>query len=298
MQINFAQNRIIAVWRGGNDMVTHRMNITTGIGVHHGHTIGFNVHELLKLLALPRQLRKSNPYAARLIKIVPASRITTQNIQNVTTYKHAYDVEWLTIANANFGLDLQWKPAQRSSWLNDFFRDVLTNLISMIPVAGPFLAILFPVAWTLIVDPDSAWDMLHDLVPGINLTDQMVRALLTSLEETKEYLPDGWEALAIPHQPKSVAMIRSKASPNPGPMKEEEPITEDTAKETVAGLAFCIAEDILANSGKERALVHHVEDAPPDEGGNPEGEIEKQIPPSEYPDQKEGDEGRWDGWGS
>ncbi|APA13765.1 hypothetical protein sscle_11g085350 [Sclerotinia sclerotiorum 1980 UF-70] len=296
VQINFAQNRTVAVWRGGNSMVTHAMNITTGLGVHHGHTIGLNVHELLKLLALPRQLRKQNPYAARLIKIVPNNSVATQNIRNVTTYRHEYDVEWLTVAKANFGLDLQWKPAQRSSWLNDFFRDVLTNLISMIPVAGPFLAILFPVAWTLVVDPDSAWDMLRDLVPGINLTDQMVRALLLSLDETKEYLPDGWELIAMPQQPKSVAMIKPKAT-NPGPTKEEA-LTEDGANETIVGLAFCIAEDILAKSGKERAFEHHVEDAPPDEGGHPEGDIEKVNPPSEFPDQKEGDEGRWEGWGN
>lgn len=295
VQINFAQNRVVAIWRGGNSMVTHPMKLTTGLGVHHGHTIGFNVHELLKLLALPRQLRKENPYSARLIKIVHNSAITTQNISNVTTYSHDYDVEWLTVARANFGLDLQWKPAQRSSWLNDFFRDVLTNLISMIPVAGPFLAILFPVAWTLIVDPDSAWDMLLDLVPGINLTDQMVRALLTSLEETKEYLPVGWEGVALPQQPKSAAMIKSQIDPNPGP-KQEMLITEETAGETIVGLAFCIAEDILANSGKERILQHHIEDAPPDEGGDPEGKVDKVNPPSEYPDQKEGDEGRWDGW--
>ncbi|QSZ32784.1 hypothetical protein DSL72_002363 [Monilinia vaccinii-corymbosi] len=296
VQLNFAQNRVVAVWRGGNSMVTHPMNITTGLGIWQGHTIGINVYELLKLLALPRQLRKENPYSARLIKIVPNGNIRTQNITNVTTYRHQYDVEWLTVARANFGLDLQWKPAQRSTWLNDFFRDVLTNLVSMIPVAGPFLAILFPVAWTLIVDPDSAWDVLRDLVPAVNLTDQMVRALLNSLEETKEYLPAGWDHIALPQQPKSVAVIRSKASNNPGPVEKQEPFTEEVVKETISGLAFCIAEDILANSGKERAFKHRIEDAPLEEGGDPEGRIEKVIPPSEFPDQKEGDEGRWDGW--
>lgn len=276
-------------------MVTHPMNITTGIGIWQGHTLGLNVHELLKLLSLPRQLRKETPYSARLIKIVPNGAVRTVNTV-VTTYRKEYDVEWLTVAKANFGLDLQWKPAERSSWLNDFFRDVLTNLISMIPVAGPFLAILFPVAWTLVVDPDSAWDVLRDLVPAVNLTDQMVRALLTSLEETKEYLPEGWDHITLPQQPKSVAMIRNKANNVPGPTEKQEAFTEKVAGETIAGLAFCIAEDILANSGKERIIKHRIEDAPPDEGGNPEGEVELVTPPTDLPDQKEGDEGRWEGW--
>ena len=50
--------------------------------------------------------------------------------------------------------------------------NVLTIGLGMIPVAGPILAILFPIAWTLIVDPDSAYDLLKDLVPGIDLTDR------------------------------------------------------------------------------------------------------------------------------
>ncbi|KAA8564348.1 hypothetical protein EYC84_011292 [Monilinia fructicola] len=277
VQINFAQNRVVAIWRGGNSMVTHPMNITTGIGIWQGHTLGLNVHELLKLLSLPRQLRKETPYSARLIKIVPNGAVRTVNTV-VTTYRKEYDVEWLTVAKANFGLDLQWKPAERSSWLNDFFRDVLTNLISMIPVAGPFLAILFPVAWTLVVDPDSAWDVLRDLVPAVNLTDQMDGIILLSLNNQK-----------------SVAMIRNKANNVPGPTEKQEAFTEKVAGETIAGLAFCIAEDILANSGKERIIKHRIEDAPPDEGGNPEGEVELVTPPTDLPDQKEGDEGRMGG---
>ena len=46
--------------------------------------------------------------------------------------------------------------------------NVITHGLGMIPVAGLFLAILFPVAWTLIVDPDSAYDLLKELAPGVD----------------------------------------------------------------------------------------------------------------------------------
>ena len=38
--------------------------------------------------------------------------------------------------------------------MNDF-----TIVTVMIPFAGPFFAVMFPVVWTLVVDPDSAFDL-------------------------------------------------------------------------------------------------------------------------------------------
>ena len=40
--------------------------------------------------------------------------------------------------------------------------NVITIGLGMILVAGPLLAVMFRVAWTLLVDPDPAYDLLED----------------------------------------------------------------------------------------------------------------------------------------
>ena len=277
VQVNFAQTRSVRIWRGGTTFTSHPFHSTYGLGVWQGFTIGFDVHGLIQLLSLPRQLRKDNPYASRLIKIVPRGNITTR--APTTRYRAAYDLDWTRVANANFGLDLQWRPAQGGSWLGNFMMNVITFGLGMIPVAGPFLAILFPVAWTLIVDPDSAYDLLRDLAPGVDLTDRIIRNILDSINETKEYLPTGWEALALPAQPSSGAQ---NAGLNETDVLESVPKLEEIGK----SLAFIIAEETLAKSGKAP-----VEDEP-DDGDGP-GEIELVNPPTEFPDE-EGEPATWD----
>ena len=143
--------------------------------------------------------------------------------------------------------------------------NVITHGLGMIPVAGPFLAILFPVAWTLLVDPDSAYDLLRDLAPGVDLTDRIIRTILDSINESEEYLPDGWERLALPAQPSSGADYTD--------FNEKDVRLEDLGK----SLAFIIAEETLANSG--RALI---EDEPADEHEG--SEVEVVNPPTEFPD--------------
>lgn len=150
--------------------------------------------------------------------------------------------------------------------------NVLTIGIGMIPVAGPFLAILFPIAWTLVVDPDSAYDLLKDLVPGIDLTDRMVRDILDSINETKDYLPDGWETLALPAQ-------LSSGAQNAGLEGTEgrEPISK--LEDIGTSLAFLMAGETLAKSGRAP-----IEAEPAD--GDESSVIELVNPPTTFPDEK------------
>ncbi|KAL8729856.1 MAG: hypothetical protein Q9181_004861 [Wetmoreana brouardii] len=183
-------------------------------------------------------------------------------------YRAAYDINWLTVANANFGLDVQWKPAQRTSWLGDFIKRVLTDALSLIPVAGPTLAVLFPLAWTLIVDPDSALDELRDLVPGFNLTDKVINTILASMKETEQYLPPNWEQLALPQQK------AQKLNPNV-PAPQAEPTPEE---ELETSPAFVIAGDVLARSGREPISEEKLTDK--------SSTVEVENPPTEFPNEK------------
>ena len=271
VQVSFAHDRLVSVWRGGSTFLDHRCHITYGIGTSRGHTIGFDVHGLIQLLSLPRQLRKNNPYASRLIKITGRTTIRTQ-VLNSHFLKEG-DLNWITVAGANFGLDLQWKPAQRGTWLGNFMMNVITIDLGMIPVAGPFLAVLFPVAWTLIVDPDSAYDLLKDLMPGIDLTDRIVREILDSLNETKQYLPNGWETLALPSQQPT------RGAQNTSIEKPDVPESVLKLEEIGQSLAFIIAGETLARSGKASS-----DDKPDDEDGP--SEVESVNPPTEFPNEK------------
>ena len=145
--------------------------------------------------------------------------------------------------------------------------NVITFGLGMIPVAGPFLAIFFPVVWTLVVDPDSVYDLLRDLVPGVDLTDRIIRFILDSINEPKEYLRDGWERLTLPAQP-SIGADSTDSDEQVVPL-------EDIRK----SLTFIIAEATLANNRRDAA-----EDEPGD--GPEDGEVEVVNPPTEFPDEK------------
>ena len=267
VQVNFAQSRIVEIHWGGIRWWSHPFDSTNGLGVWRDRTIGFDVHGLIQLLSLPRQLRKNNPYAARLIRIVRPESLSWTSLLNL--YSAANNLDWTHVANANFGLDLQWRPAERGTWLGNFMMNVITFGLGMIPVAGPFLAILFPVGWTLVVDPDSAYDLLRDLAPGVDLSDRIIRTILDSINESKEHLPDGWERLALPGQPWSGA---------PSSELNEQVVPLEELGRT---LAFIIAETTLANSGRAP-----VEDEPAD-GGTEDSVVEVVNPPSEVSDQKD-----------
>ncbi|KAG8526385.1 uncharacterized protein KY384_000379 [Bacidia gigantensis] len=246
---------------------------TYGLATHRGFTIGFDVQGLIQLLPLPRQLRKDNVYASRLIKIVNRSNIVINSSSfrpdNPRTYLRAWDISWLTVANANFGLDLQWKPAQGGGWLENFFKNVLTMALGAIPIFGPILAVVFPVAWTLIVDPDSAFEELRNLMPGIDFADRLIRQrILDSVDESKQYLPDGWEQLALPAQKPSTAPVVDAAPPQP----------VQTLEEIGTSLSFVMAGEVLAQTNKV---------PPNDELVDEEGDsiVELVNPPTDFPDE-------------
>lgn len=193
----------------------------------------------------------------------------------MTTRFARYNISWLTVANANFGLDLQWVPTQRSDWFENFMKNVLTIAVGMIPVVGPMLAIAFPVAWTLIRDPESAFDELKDLIPTIDLADRIIREhILKSVNETRQYLPSGWEQLALPAQP-SAGQVGNADTENVVGV----PKPAASLEEIGMSFGFAMAGEILA----KRDLVARPEDEPTDESTEEDGpgEVLVTIPPTD-----------------
>ena len=234
VQINFALNRTVNIWNGRlvNNTQHFRLSSTYGLPVTSNRTLGIDVHRLMHLLYLPRQLRRNNAYGLRFLKVVDRTMVTT--VQLSTNYSSDYDISWPTVARANFGLDLQWKPVpKQSNWFWERFGRIATHLVGLTPVIGPFLAIGFPIAWAFIADPDNAYNIFKKTFLLIDLTDRMVRELWHSAVETRKYLPDEWKELTFPRVSQSHRLIESKPK---------------SLEEIGRNAAFIIAEETLAKS--------------------------------------------------
>lgn len=235
VQINFALNRTVNIWNGRtlvNNTQQFRLSSTYGLPVTGNRTLGIDVHGLMNLLCIPRQLRRDNAYGLRLLKVVDRTTVTTVPLSK--TYSSDWDISWLTVSRANFGLDLQWRPApKQSNWFWQWFGRLATHLLGLIPVIGPFLAIGFPIAWALITDPDNVYQIFRETFPLVDLTDHMVRRLRDSAMETRKYLPDGWDELTLPQARSSRRLIASR----PKSLEEIGP-----------SVAFMVAEEILSKS--------------------------------------------------
>lgn len=281
VQVSFAQTRSVMIWRSGTTFLSHPIHSTYGLGVYEQSVIGFDVHGLMQLLALPRQLRNDNAYASKLIRIIPRASLASQG--STTTLFARHNISWLTVANANFGLDLQWKPAQRSSWLENFMKNVLTIAVGMIPVVGPILAVTFPIAWALISDPESAFEEMKNLMPGIDFADRIIREhILKSVDETRQYLPRGWEQMALPAQLTAGQAENAETEDREAEVSAPVPSLEEIGM----SFGFAMAGEILA----KRNLVAPPTDEPTDEPTEQDGpgEVLVMIPPTE--DAEEGDE--------
>lgn len=201
-------------------------------------TLGVDVYGLMHSLALPRQLRNGNVYNSKLIRMIPTHWLWASSTLKPTTLPARYKISWLTVVNSNFGLELQWKPTQRTSGIENFPKNVLTNLVGLIPVIGPILEIAFPLAWKMISDPDSAFEELNNLIPGIDLADLIIREKILKLcEEVKQYMAQGWVQLSLPAQPRQVQDLNVGEADSSRPTR---------LQDLEMSLVFVLAGEILA----------------------------------------------------
>ena len=215
IQISFALDRTVSIWRGDDKFLDHKTDKTLSTGVAHDFTLGLDVTGLIALLTIPRQLRKDNCYNLKLIKITHRDTIGGRNLGFHETYNSDLDKNWTDVIDGNYGLEVQWKPPTKTSWFEDFIKNVLNVAIGFIPVAGPFLQIAFSVGWSLIVDSDSdeAFQILKDLCPGIDLTDHIVNTLKNDIAESRRYLPDNWKQLNLTIQSQPVPDVKTNVKP-------------------------------------------------------------------------------------
>ncbi|KAH6713512.1 hypothetical protein BKA61DRAFT_484663 [Leptodontidium sp. MPI-SDFR-AT-0119] len=229
IQINFALDRTVRIWNG-TDFVEITTHVTDGLGIRRDQTLGLNIYGIIQLLSLPRQLRKSNVYDAKLVMIVNKDEISKSVMNWVTSYGHdrITDFDYARIIKANCGLDPQWKPAGKSTWLLDFIKNTIGAFLDFVPIIGPLLQTAFAVGRALVLDPDSAFDILKEMAPGVDLADRIIKDIKGSAEETREYLPDRWDKIKFVPPPKAIRDVTAKVSPTTANSDEsDDPVDGD-----------------------------------------------------------------------
>ena len=146
------------------------------------------------------------------------------------------DKPWTAVAGGNFGLDLTWRPPEKTTWIENFIRNTLTIAIGFVPVAGPFLQVAFSVGWTLLSteDPQEAFELLKNLCPGIDLAENIAKEIIKSSNETKKFLPEGWQSLNLSTQKKAV---------------DEQPGGNKPIEDMDKGLPMLMQREVLNSTG-------------------------------------------------
>ncbi|RYP09608.1 hypothetical protein DL765_008382 [Monosporascus sp. GIB2] len=137
-----------------------------GDAVVGGKTLGLDIYSLVQLLSLPRQLRNGSPFQSRLLKLVSYTAI--KSVPYEYRYSDKYEFSWPTVAKANFGVDVRWRP------------------VELRPIQRSLMGIAFPVGWTLIRDPSAFLAEFRSMFPEVGLT--------------AKFLPDLWRKLGLPSQ--------------------------------------------------------------------------------------------------
>ncbi|KAH8423231.1 uncharacterized protein LDX57_000988 [Aspergillus melleus] len=169
---------------------------THGLQDWNNLTLGVNINGLVNLLSLPRQLRAQNAFTSKNLIMLEAKMVASPKIEQ--TIMDRADFDWAQVASANFGLSVQWKVVvKKQDWLENFIKNSLTVAVGFIPGIGSIAAIMFPLAWVAVSDPDSFMETFRNLVPGVDLELKIIEAIQESATEVREYLPEGWETSLI-----------------------------------------------------------------------------------------------------
>ncbi|SPO03117.1 uncharacterized protein DNG_05799, partial [Cephalotrichum gorgonifer] len=190
VQVNFAIDRNLPVWRGGDHFDAHKTSKLEGLGVWSIAALGLNIRGLVDLLTIPRQFRSTDPYKARLIKIVPDKDLMTVPVSK--SYPDSDDFSWKTIQEAHSGLDLMWKQPEKGSWFESFTKNAMVFAIGFIPGPGPFLAIAFSLTWTALRDEEAFWEELSLWAPAVKFTEEFRKDFREGLVQMREYTNPQW----------------------------------------------------------------------------------------------------------
>lgn len=160
-----------------------------------GRVIGFDIYGLINLLSLPRQMRKESAYTSKLVTRFYYDQMKT--VATTSTWWDERDFDWTKVAQANFGLSVQWKPPNPTStpWYLNFLKNITTIAIGFVPVIGPLLAVETALLWTAVVDPDNFLQELRNQIPVLELGEhfeEFSKMVLLNSAEQRKYLLPGW----------------------------------------------------------------------------------------------------------
>jgi hypothetical protein len=198
--VNFATTREVQVlsywedrldnWRVVNHDQTLNLDATLGLQPDVKQTMAINIRALVNLLSLPRCLRSSNAFSSRSILMVNRGLASTKEAPQKFT--SSVDLSWTDVASANYGLAIQWKPAQANDWISQFIKNTVTTAVGFVPFIGPLAAVAFPLAWSAIADPDSFEDTLRGLHIAADLVIHIREEIERSAHEQRKFIPVEW----------------------------------------------------------------------------------------------------------
>ena len=232
------------MWNGGTTYNDYTTDKILGLKEYRNITLGLDVSGLISLLTLPRQLRRGNCYTLQVVRPVRAQDVKTVPLSK--SYVNAWDKAWLDVASGNYGLDLMWRPPEKTTWMENYIRNTLTIAVGNIPVVGPLVQVVFSVGWTLISegDPKAAYELLKNLAPGVDITDRIIQEVMKSAADTRRFLPDGWEALKLTTENKAIDEVK-------GAPKPIEPMDHT--------LPMLMQKEILEATGNSPGTLHSID---------------------------------------
>ncbi|PLB49350.1 hypothetical protein P170DRAFT_464790 [Aspergillus steynii IBT 23096] len=187
VQVNFYQQGRRDVWRlPGNVFMAHHFSPQNGVGFANNHTMGINVQECIKLLALPPKLRTTNIWRERLI-VIANYNLLGGSVVNISQLRH---FDFIDFINANFAVDVIWKPVPpRNSFIRDLIGTVIAAGLGCVPGVGPLLSAGFSVAWQAVTDPDGFRDWARE--GGWALT--VIETVIGSADSMRGYVHPRWK---------------------------------------------------------------------------------------------------------
>ncbi|KAE8353679.1 hypothetical protein BDV28DRAFT_147847 [Aspergillus coremiiformis] len=209
VQINFYQQGQRDIFRPHlGYFLRHQFTPEFGVGFHPTATMGLNIHECIKLLALPPKLRVTNIWRSRLVVIRHMGNIRHPTPQVIP--RQFFD--FINFINANFAVDVIWKPMPpQNRFILDLVSTVISAALGCVPGIGPLLSAGFTVAWQAATDPDGFREWARS--GGWALT--LIETVIGSADSMRGYVHPSWQG----GNPR--LLEAAPASGEPGPVEAQ-----------------------------------------------------------------------------
>ncbi|KAJ5646933.1 hypothetical protein N7490_003305 [Penicillium lividum] len=163
---------------------------TFGLDVDEKTALAINPAKLVTTLIVPRDFRKLDAFTSNAVMLVDSSLIPVAPLQQKLSSQCIAD--WAVVMGANQGLSIEWKKRDyKGHWFVSYFKNAIYFAIGYVPLAGPFLAIGWNVAYTALVQPDEFLEELREQIPSVELIEGFVSEIKKMAQDSEELLQDG-----------------------------------------------------------------------------------------------------------